>query len=130
MLKPRVLAAAALAALIATLPAAAQKGADASGLWLTQTGDSKVRLSRCGAGDCGVIASTSGKGIDELRALVAEELPQPDIEVDVLVPYDRGDLVSRIHAEGEVLTTEHGEAGTRVRARVNGDLAGELAELG
>ncbi|GBU18925.1 MULTISPECIES: DUF2147 domain-containing protein [Methylobacterium] len=65
MLKPRVLAAAALAALIATLPAAAQKGADASGLWLTQTGDSKVRLSRCGAGYCGVIASTSGKGIDE-----------------------------------------------------------------
>lgn len=51
--------------LLATLPASAQKAGDASGLWLTQTGDSKVRLSRCGAGYCGVIASTSGKGIDD-----------------------------------------------------------------
>ncbi|MEA1831839.1 DUF2147 domain-containing protein [Methylobacterium durans] len=45
--------------------AQAQKGGDASGVWLTETGDSKVRLSRCGSGLCGTIVSTSGKGIDE-----------------------------------------------------------------
>ena len=76
------------------------------------------------------VSARSGRGVDALRDLVARELPRPEVEVDVVVPYERGDLVSRIHAEGEVLTTEHGEAGTRVRARVNGDLAGELAELG
>ncbi|MGU3537819.1 DUF2147 domain-containing protein [Methylobacterium sp. A54F] len=44
--------------------AQAQKGGDPAGLWLTETGDSKVRLARCGAGYCGTIASTSGKGLD------------------------------------------------------------------
>ncbi len=34
-------------------------------------------------------------------------LPRPDVEVDVVVPYERGDLVSRVHDEGQVLTTEH-----------------------
>lgn len=51
--------------LAAAVPAMAQKGGDPSGLWLTQTGESKVRLSPCGAGYCGVIAGTSGKGLDE-----------------------------------------------------------------
>lgn len=44
--------------------ALAQKGADASGLWLTETGDSKVKISRCGSGYCGSIAATSGTGLD------------------------------------------------------------------
>ena len=72
------------------------------------------------------VSARSGKGIDELRALVAEELPQPDIEVDVLVPYDRGDLVSRIYEEAEILHEEHAPDGTHVRAKVMGDLAAEL----
>ncbi|WP_336488228.1 DUF2147 domain-containing protein [Methylobacterium nigriterrae] len=59
------LGAALLAALATGGTALAQKGGDPSGTWLTETGDSKVRLSRCGGGYCGVIASTSGKGIDE-----------------------------------------------------------------
>ena len=35
------------------------------------------------------------------------ELPRPSVEVDVLLPYSRGDLVSKIHEQGEVLTLEH-----------------------
>lgn len=45
--------------------AEAQKAADPSGIWLTETGESKVRLSRCGAGFCGTIVSTTGKGLDD-----------------------------------------------------------------
>jgi GTP-binding protein HflX len=45
----------------------------------------------------------------------------------VLLPYGRGDLVSRIHQEGEVLTEEHVAEGTVVRARVKAALAGELS---
>ncbi|WP_375456390.1 DUF2147 domain-containing protein [uncultured Methylobacterium sp.] len=41
----------------------AQAG-DPAGLWLTETGDSKVRLSRCGAGYCGTLVSTAGRGLD------------------------------------------------------------------
>jgi GTP-binding protein HflX len=47
--------------------------------------------------------------------------------VDVLLPYDRGDLVSRVHADGEVLTEEHTGDGTRLQAKVLPALAGDLA---
>ena len=45
----------------------------------------------------------------------------------MLLPYDRGDLVSRVHRDGEVLTEEHTAEGTRLHAQVRGQLAGELA---
>jgi uncharacterized protein (DUF2147 family) len=48
------LALAVLAALAAA-PAHAQAGGEVSGIWLTQAGDAKVRVGRCGAGICGVI---------------------------------------------------------------------------
>ncbi|HSU74062.1 MAG TPA: GTPase HflX, partial [Terrabacter sp.] len=63
----------------------------------------------------------------ELRALIDEELPKPDVEVEVLVPYDRGDLVSRLHQEGEILESEHVAEGTRVRAKVTATLEPDLA---
>ena len=46
-----------------------------------------------------VVSARTGEGLDELRALIADELPRPDIEVTVLLPYDRGDLVNRLHRE-------------------------------
>jgi uncharacterized protein (DUF2147 family) len=36
-------------------PAKAQVGTDPSGIWLTQAGDAKVRVSKCGGGICGVV---------------------------------------------------------------------------
>jgi GTPase len=74
-----------------------------------------------------VVSARTGEGMEALRTLVAEELPRPTIDVDVLLPYDRGDLVSRLHQEAEVIASEHTEEGTRVKARVHADLAGELA---
>ena len=58
------LAGALLAGLTLGGTALAQKAGDASGVWLTETGDSKVRLSRCGSGYCGTIVTTSGSGLD------------------------------------------------------------------
>ncbi|GAA4124791.1 GTPase HflX [Knoellia locipacati] len=72
------------------------------------------------------VSARTGAGLDELRALIADELPSPDIDIEVLLPYGRGDLVSRIHDEGEILASEHVGEGTRVTARVNADLAAEL----
>ncbi|HEY8302559.1 MAG TPA: hypothetical protein VIG48_11720, partial [Jatrophihabitans sp.] len=54
-------------------------------------------------------------------------LPRPAVEVDLLVPYTRGDLVARLHDGAEVLDTEHTPDGTRVHARVSPDLAATLA---
>jgi uncharacterized protein (DUF2147 family) len=44
-----------LTALLGPLPARAQAGGEVSGIWLTQAGDAKVQVSRCGGGICGVV---------------------------------------------------------------------------
>ncbi len=43
---------------------------------------------------CLIVSARTGLGIDALRDLIADELPRPRIDVDVLLPYDRGDLVT------------------------------------
>jgi GTP-binding protein HflX len=90
------------------------------------TEDDVLALRRALPGAVWVSART-GEGIDELRRLVAERLPHPDVEVEVLVPYDRGDLVARVHRDGEVLAERHDEGGTHLTARVDGSLAAALA---
>jgi uncharacterized protein (DUF2147 family) len=44
-----------LALLLGAPAARAQAGGEVSGIWLTQAGDAKVRVSKCGGGLCGVI---------------------------------------------------------------------------
>ena len=60
-------------------------------------------------------------------ALVEARLPRPEVEVRALIPYERGDLVNRIHQAASCSASEHTEHGTLVAARVHPDLAGELA---
>ena len=74
-----------------------------------------------------VVSARSGLGLAALRAAIAEALPRPSADVTVLVPYDRGDLVSRIHDAGEVLEETHNGTGTLLRALVSEALAAELA---
>jgi len=75
------------------------------------------------------VSARSGEGIEELTARIAELLPAPEIEVELLVPYDRGEVISRLHVSGRVLSTEYDEAGTRVRALVHPQRLGEVAEF-
>jgi len=72
------------------------------------------------------VSAHTGEGIAGLRELIADRLPRPDVFVDALVPYTRGELVSRVHTEGEIVDEEHTAEGTRVRAKVRSDLAGAL----
>ncbi|MFM7624554.1 MAG: GTPase HflX, partial [Actinomycetota bacterium] len=65
----------------------------------------------------------TGAGIPALIAAIEASLPRPKVEIQTLIPYDRGDLVSRIHEEGEILREEHLEDGTALHARVDGALA-------
>ena len=80
--------------------------------------------------DAIAVSARTGAGIAELQAAIADALPRPAVEVDVLVPYDRGDLVHRAHSTGEVISTEHLEAGTHLVARVDDALAAELRSAG
>jgi GTP-binding protein HflX len=72
------------------------------------------------------VSARTGQGMGELRRLIDAELPRPDIEVDVLVPYERGDLISRLHDEAEILESEHVADGTRVRAKVTPSIEADL----
>jgi GTP-binding protein HflX len=85
-----------------------------------------ARLVRGAPGAVAVSART-GEGVEKLAAALAELLPRPQVELDVLLPFRRGDLVNRAHTEGEVLSEEHTETGTRLRVRVRPPLAAELA---
>ena len=49
------------------------------------------------------VSARSGEGIEEMRSRIEAMLPRPDRPVDVVVPYSRGDLVSRVHADGDRL---------------------------
>ncbi|MGA4989978.1 GTPase HflX [Nonomuraea bangladeshensis] len=77
-----------------------------------------------------VVSARTGKGIPELMGLIERELPRLDHEVHLLVPYERGDLVSRAHKEGEVLSVDHVEDGTVLHARVLPSLFQELERVG
>ncbi|ALO11466.1 GTP-binding protein [Streptomyces venezuelae] len=73
------------------------------------------------------VSARSGQGIEQLLALIDAELPRPEVELEALVPYTHGGLVSRVHAEGEVESEEHTPEGTLLKARVHEELAAMLA---
>jgi GTP-binding protein HflX len=76
-----------------------------------------------------LVSARSGQGLIELEAAIAEMLPRPDVEFFGVVPYSRGDLVSRAHLSGRVLFVEYVEEGTKMRALVKPDLAADLLEF-
>nr|WP_233188204.1 GTPase HflX [Actinomyces qiguomingii] len=79
--------------------------------------------------DAVIVSARTGQGLGELRERVEAMLPRPDVAVDVVVPYSRGDLVSRVHADGDLDVVEYVESGTHVVARVDAALAAELAAV-
>ena len=74
-----------------------------------------------------VVSAATGQGLAELLAAIEADLPNPPEPVDVLVPFDRGDLVARVHEEGRDVTVEYTSEGARVEAAVDPQLAAELA---
>jgi len=79
--------------------------------------------------DAVFVSAHTGEGLDQLRARLVELVEPTDAFVDVTVPYDRGDLVARVHTEGRIDTTEHTETGTKITARVPVPLAASLREF-
>lgn len=87
--------------------------------------DEQVRLRGLIPGAL-LVSARTGYGMTELEDRIAELLPRPDVEFLGVIPYDRGDLVSRAHLAGKVLEIEYVEDGTKLRAMVRGDLLAEL----
>ncbi len=75
-----------------------------------------------------LVSARTGQGIEELLELVSQSIPRPNVELELLIPYDRGDLVSKLHqSDAEIVAQEHQETGTRLSVKVREGLAAELA---
>lgn len=74
-----------------------------------------------------LVSARTGQGIEELLELVSQSIPRPSVELELLIPYDRGDLVSKLHqSDAEIVAQEHQETGTRLSVKVREGLAAEL----
>ncbi len=73
-----------------------------------------------------LVSALEGEGIDALLLEVERRIPHPEVEVDLLIPYDRGDIAAALHAAGAVLGEEFVEGGTKVRARLHADQLSRL----
>jgi GTPase len=74
-----------------------------------------------------VVSTRTGQGIAELLGAISEAIPRPGVRLEVLIPYNRGELINKLHnTDAEILSLEHEEEGTRVVAMVHENLAAEL----
>ncbi len=73
------------------------------------------------------VSALTGQGIDDLLQRLDSDLPDPLQTVDAVIPFARGDLVSRVYAVGTHVSVEHLDNGTHVSARVPADLAAAIA---
>jgi GTP-binding protein HflX len=72
-------------------------------------------------------SAKTGFGIDNLLRAIENSLPHPNIEIDTVIPYTRGDLVNEVHEKGEVLEEEYRPEGTYLRALVDDRLAKKIS---
>ena len=76
-----------------------------------------------------LVSARTREGIPELLAAIEADLPHGLVDVHAHVPYHRGDLLSRAYRSGEVLSVEHDETGSTIKARVPVALAEEFEGL-
>ena len=75
------------------------------------------------------VSAATGEGMDELLGAIMDIIASGDTEVTLLVPYRRGEVISRVHAEGAVLAEAHTQEGTRITVRLPQSVAGEVSEF-
>jgi GTP-binding protein HflX len=75
------------------------------------------------------MSALTGSGVDGLLEAVGDRLRAAAQVVELVIPYDRGDVLAAVHREGEVLTEEHDESAAHVRVRVDGVGAARFREF-
>jgi len=72
------------------------------------------------------VSAKTGEGVEALQQLITDRIPEPDVEVTAVIPYEHGEIVSMIHKSGHVLDTDYVESGTRIHARVSLEMSNRL----
>ena len=75
------------------------------------------------------ISALQEKGLEELRAKIADVLADSMEAVEVVVPYARSELVELFHRRGHVLQEEHRPEGTFLEGRLPRALCGYYRRL-
>ncbi|MEY2582176.1 MAG: GTPase [Ilumatobacteraceae bacterium] len=75
------------------------------------------------------VSALTGDGIEDFLHALGDRLRALSKVIELLIPYERGDLLASVHREGEVLSTHHEDDGVRVRARLADASAGRLAQF-
>jgi GTP-binding protein HflX len=75
-------------------------------------------------------SARTGFGIDTLVKAIESSLPRPRMEINVTIPFNRGDIVSAIHQRGEIISEQYTGEGTLMHAMVDGSIAEQIARLG
>jgi GTPase len=66
------------------------------------------------------VSALTGAGVEDFLSTLGARLRARTRLVELVIPFGRGDVLAALHREGEVVVEVHGEAATRVRARVPG----------
>jgi GTP-binding protein HflX len=76
-----------------------------------------------------IVSAATGQGIDQLLEAVGDRLRALTKVVELVVPYERGDVVAAVHREGEVLVESHLDNAVRLRVRVDDAGAARFREF-
>jgi len=76
-----------------------------------------------------LMSAGDGRGVDELLTAIGEHLRELANVVELVVPYDRGDVIAAVHRQGEVVSESHDPEATRLWARIRPEDVGRFAEF-
>jgi GTP-binding protein HflX len=75
------------------------------------------------------VSAMTGDGIDELMLAIGDRVRAMTEVTELLIPFDRGDILAAVHREGQVLVETPAADGLRIRARLEAGSVGRLREF-
>ncbi|WP_420453246.1 GTPase HflX [Ilumatobacter sp.] len=75
------------------------------------------------------LSAVSGEGVEDFLRTLGDRLRSLSTVYELVVPYERGDVLAAVHREGEVVSVGDGETSWTIRARLSDASAGRLAEF-
>ena len=74
------------------------------------------------------VSAVTGQGVEEMLLTIGDRLRSTATVIELLVPFERGDVLAQVHREGQVISEQAGEGGMAIRARLDDYAARRLAE--
>ena len=75
------------------------------------------------------ISAANGTGIEELLQCISKTLVEQFVSLDVVIPYDRGELVAQFHRFGSIESEEYEEGGTHLLGHIPSNHSGPFMQF-